>query len=146
MSDPHSPDSEPKSFNQQVIDEFRANAGKVGGMFEGAAMVLITTTGAKSGRRITTPLVYLPDGDRVVLIASNGGNDKHPAWYHNLRADPDLTVEIGTEQYAAKAEVVSGAERDELYARMVEIMPGFAEYQAKTSRVIPVFAVYRSAA
>ncbi|MFI9405091.1 nitroreductase family deazaflavin-dependent oxidoreductase [Nocardia sp. NPDC052316] len=146
MSDPNSPDFEPKSFNQQVIDEFRANAGKVGGMFEGAAMVLITTTGAKSGRRITNPLVYLPDGDRIVLIASNGGNDKHPAWYHNLRANPDLTVEIGTERYAAKAEVVSGTERDELYARMVEIMPGFAEYQEKTSRVIPVLAVYRSAA
>ncbi|MFD6161169.1 nitroreductase family deazaflavin-dependent oxidoreductase [Nocardia sp. NPDC060256] len=138
--------SEPKSFNEQVIDEFRANAGKVGGMFEGAPMVLITTTGAKSGRSITNPLVYLSDGDRVVLIASNGGNDKHPAWYHNLRANPDLTVEIGTERYAAKADIVSGTERDTLYAKMVEIMPGFAEYEAKTSRVIPVFAVHRAAA
>ncbi|MEV6558671.1 nitroreductase family deazaflavin-dependent oxidoreductase [Nocardia sp. NPDC051756] len=137
---------EPKSFNEQVIDEFRANAGKVGGMFEGAAMVLITTTGAKSGRRITSPLVYLPDGDRIVLIASNGGADKHPSWYYNLRANPDLTVEIGTERYEAKAEVVTGAERDALYARMVEIMPGFGEYQEKTSRVIPVFVVHRHAA
>lgn len=146
MTDPNSPDFDRKSFNEQVIDEFRANAGKVGGMFEGAAMVLITTTGAKSGRRITNPLVYLPDGDRIVLIASNGGADKHPAWYHNLRANPELTVEIGTERYAAKAEEVSGAERDALYARMVEIMPGFGEYQAKTSRAIPVLAVYREAA
>lgn len=145
MSDPNTT-IEPKSFNEQVIDEFRANAGKVGGMFEGAAMVLITTTGAKSGRRITNPLVYLPDGDRIVLIASNGGADKHPSWYHNLRANPDLTVEIGTERYEAKAEIVTGAERDALYARMVEIMPGFGEYQEKTARVIPVFAVHRHAA
>ncbi|PXX57458.1 deazaflavin-dependent oxidoreductase (nitroreductase family) [Nocardia tenerifensis] len=145
MSDTNNLAVDAKSFNEQVIDEFRANAGKVGGMFEGAAMVLITTTGAKSGRRVTSPLVYLPDGDRIVLIASNGGSDKHPAWYHNLVADPKLTVEIGTEQYEARAEVVTGAERDALYARMVEIMPGFGEYQAKTSRVIPVLAVYRAA-
>lgn len=135
-----------KSFNEQVIDEFRANAGKVGGMFEGAHMVLITTTGAKSGRQITNPLVYLPDGDRVVLIASNGGADKHPSWYFNLRANPELIVEIGTERYPAKAEEVTGAERDALFARMVEIMPGFGEYEAKTSRRIPVFAVYRKQA
>ncbi|MEU0504210.1 nitroreductase family deazaflavin-dependent oxidoreductase [Nocardia sp. NPDC005998] len=133
-------------FNAQVIDEFRANEGKVGGMFEGARMVLITTTGAKSGRQVTSPLVYLPDGERIVLIASNGGADKHPAWYHNLRANPEFTVEIGTESYPAKAEVVTGTERDELYARMVEIMPGFGEYQANTSRVIPVVAVHRQQA
>ncbi|MEV4238771.1 MULTISPECIES: nitroreductase family deazaflavin-dependent oxidoreductase [unclassified Nocardia] len=133
-------------FNAQVINEFRANAGQVGGMFEGAAMVLITTIGAKSGRQVTSPLVYLPDGERIVLIASNGGADKHPAWYHNLRANAEFTVELGTESYTAKAEVVTGAERDELYARMVEIMPGFGEYQAKTSRVIPVVAVYRQEA
>ncbi|MEV4126961.1 nitroreductase family deazaflavin-dependent oxidoreductase [Nocardia sp. NPDC049707] len=130
-------------FNAQVINEFRANAGKVGGMFEGAPMVLITTTGAKSGRQVTNPLVYLPDGERIVLVASNGGADKHPAWYHNLRANPECTVELGTGSYPAKAEVVTGAERDELYARMVEIMPGFGEYQAKTSRVIPVVTVHR---
>ncbi|WP_328402045.1 nitroreductase family deazaflavin-dependent oxidoreductase [Nocardia sp. NBC_00403] len=133
-------------FNAQIIEEFRANDGKVGGMFEGAHMVLITTTGAKSGRQILNPLVYLPDGERVVIIASNGGADKHPAWYHNLRANPELTVEIGTEKYPAKAEFVTGIERDELYARMVEILPGFAEYEAKTERVIPVVAVYRRAA
>ncbi|MFE7799680.1 nitroreductase family deazaflavin-dependent oxidoreductase [Nocardia sp. NPDC057440] len=133
-------------FNAQIIEEFRANDGNVGGMFEGAHMVLITTTGAKSGRQILNPLVYLPDGERVVIIASNGGADKHPAWYHNLRANPELTVEIGTEKYPAKAEIVTGAERDELYARMVEILPGFAEYQANTERVIPVVAVYRRTA
>ncbi|KIA61806.1 cell entry protein [Nocardia vulneris] len=146
MDEPEANDVAQNSFNEQVIAEFRANAGKVGGMFEGAHMVLITTTGAKSGRQITSPLVFLPDGERVVLIASNGGADKHPAWYFNLRANPELTVEIGTERYEAKAEEVTGAERDALYARMVEIMPGFGEYQEKTSRRIPVFAVYRKQA
>jgi deazaflavin-dependent oxidoreductase (nitroreductase family) len=133
-------------FNAQIVDEFRANDGKVGGMFEEAHMVLITTTGAKSGRQILNPLVYLPDGERIVIIASNGGADKNPAWYHNLRANPALTVEIGTEKYQAKAEFVTGTERDALYARMVEILPGFAEYQANTDRVIPVAVVYRQTA
>lgn len=134
-------------FNANVIKEFRANGGKVGGMFEGRTnMVLITTTGAKSGRETTNPLVYVPDTDRIVIIASNGGDDKHPAWYHNLRADPELTVELGTETYTGKAEFVTGPESDELYARMVEIMPQFADYKAKTTRRIPVVAVYRQSA
>ncbi|MET8777196.1 nitroreductase family deazaflavin-dependent oxidoreductase [Nocardia sp. NPDC004654] len=131
-------------FNAQVIEEFRANGGRVGGMFEGRTnMVLITTTGAKSGRQVTNPLVYLPDGDRMVLVASNGGADRHPAWYHNLRAKPELTVEVGTEKFHAAAEFVTGAERDELYDRMVELMPAFGDYRAKTTRVIPVVAVQR---
>lgn len=134
-------------FNANVIKEFRANGGKVGGMFEGRTnMVLITTTGARSGRETTNPLVYVPDTDRIVIIASNGGDDKHPAWYHNLRADPELTVELGTETYTGKAEFVTGPESDELYARMVEIMPQFADYKAKTTRQIPVVAVYRQSA
>lgn len=134
-------------FNANVIKEFRANGGKVGGMFEGRTnMVLITTTGAKSGRETTNPLVYVPDTDRIVIIASNGGDDKHPAWYHNLRANPELTVELGTETYTGKAEFVTGPESDELYARMVEIMPQFADYKAKTTRRIPVVAVYRQSA
>lgn len=134
-------------FNANVIKEFRANGGKVGGMFEGRTnMVLITTTGARSGRETTNPLVYVPDTDRIVIIASNGGDDKHPAWYHNLRANPELTVELGTETYTGKAEFVTGPESDELYARMVEIMPQFADYKAKTTRQIPVVAVYRQSA
>ncbi|MFE5474403.1 nitroreductase family deazaflavin-dependent oxidoreductase [Nocardia sp. NPDC056541] len=133
------------AFNDQVIAEFRANGGRVGGMFEGNdAMVIITTTGAKSGRAITNPLVFLPDGDRIVLIASNGGADKHPAWYHNLLADPELTMEVGTETYRGKAELVADPERTALYDRMVERLPGFAEYRDKTDREIPVFAVYRT--
>ncbi|MEV0297439.1 nitroreductase family deazaflavin-dependent oxidoreductase [Nocardia sp. NPDC050710] len=134
-------------FNASVIEEFRANDGRVGGPFEGRTnMVLITTTGAKSGRAITNPLVFLPDGDRIVIFASHGGSDKNPAWYYNLRADPELTVEVGTETYRAKAELVTGPERDELYARMVELMPQFGDYEVKTDRLIPVFAVYRSQA
>lgn len=135
------------AFNENVIAEFRANGGKVGGPFEGREnMVVITTTGAKSGRAITNPLVYVPDGERIILIASNGGADKHPAWYHNLRANQHLTVEVGTETYPAKAEFVTGPESDALYARMVEIMPQFAEYRRNTTRDIPVIAVYRQSA
>ncbi|WP_214327699.1 nitroreductase family deazaflavin-dependent oxidoreductase [Nonomuraea sediminis] len=133
------------NFNQQVIDEFRANDGKVGGYFEGSALVLLTTKGAKSGKPTTTPVMYLPDGDRYVIIASNGGADHHPAWYHNLRAHPSATAEIGTETFEAKAEFIDGEERDQLYARMVAIAPGFAEYEAKTTRHIPVLALHRAA-
>lgn len=133
------------AFNDQVIAEFRANGGRVGGMFEGNEhMVIITTTGAKSGRAITNPLVYLPDGERIVLIASNGGADRHPAWYHNLVANPELTVELPTETFTAKAELVTEPERTALYDRMVELMPGFGEYREKTSRQIPVFVIHRA--
>jgi deazaflavin-dependent oxidoreductase (nitroreductase family) len=131
-------------FNTKVIEEFRANEGKVGGMFEGANLVLITTTGAKSGQQRTNPLVYLPDGERIVIIASNGGADNHPAWLYNVKANPEITVEVGTEKYDATTEVIeSGSERDELFARMVAVMPGLGDYEKNTSRVIPVVAVYR---
>jgi deazaflavin-dependent oxidoreductase (nitroreductase family) len=134
-----------KSFNEQIIDEFRANGGKVGGPFEGAPMVLLTTTGAKSGRERTTPLVYTSDGDRVVIIASAAGADKHPAWFHNLVAHPDVTLEVGTEQYPAQARVVEEPERSRLYAQMAAMMPGFNAYQEKTSRTIPVIILERAA-
>lgn len=133
-------------FNQQVIEEFRANEGRVGGMFEGAPLVLLTTTGARSGNPVTSPMMYLPDGERVIVIASNAGADRHPAWYHNLLANPEATAEIGTETFTVKAEVVEDEERDRLYARMVEQAPGFAEYEARTSRRIPVVALRRLAA
>ncbi|MGP3957528.1 nitroreductase family deazaflavin-dependent oxidoreductase [Nonomuraea sp. 3N208] len=136
----------PNEFNQQVIDEFRANEGRVGGMFEGSPLVLLTTTGAKSGRPATTPVMYLADGERYVVIASNAGADNHPAWYHNLRATPAATVEVGTETFEAKAVFINGEERDQLYARMVAQAPGFAEYEAKTSRRIPVVALLPQAA
>ncbi|WP_214413928.1 nitroreductase family deazaflavin-dependent oxidoreductase [Sphaerisporangium fuscum] len=133
-----------KDFNKKIIEEFRANGGKVGGQFEGAPMVLLTTTGAKSGQPRTNPLVYGRDGDRVLVFASNGGAPTHPAWYHNILAHPEVTVEIGTESYAATATPVEGEERDRLFAHQAELMPGFADYQAGTSRVIPVVALTRA--
>lgn len=130
------------SFNQQIIDEFRANAGEVGGPFAGARLLLLTTTGARTGVEHTTPLAYLPDNaERVLVIGSAGGSDNHPDWYHNLVADPRVTVETGLFTYEAKATVLTGAERDQAFARAAEANPGWAAYQAKTSRVIPVVAL-----
>ncbi|SCL72729.1 deazaflavin-dependent oxidoreductase, nitroreductase family [Micromonospora citrea] len=131
----------PNDFNQQIIDEFRANSGRVAGPFEGARLILLTTTGVRSGAPHTTPVGYLPDGDRILVIASAGGAPRHPDWYHNLVADPSATVEDGVFTYQARAEVLTGAERDEVFARAVEADPGWAAYQAKTSRVIPVLAL-----
>ncbi len=130
-------------FNQKIIEEFRANGGVVGGNFEGATLVLLTTTGAKSGKRTTSPTMYMKDGDRYIIIASNGGGDRHPAWYHNLLATPQATAEIGTETFEVKASVIEGEERDELYARVVEIAPAFAQYETMTTRRIPVLALHR---
>lgn len=130
-------------FNRRVIEEFRANEGKVGGQFEGANMILLTTTGAKSGEQRVNPVVYFPLGDRIVVVASNGGADTHPAWYHNLKANPVLTAEVGTDKYEAVATEITGTERDDVFARIVEAMPGFGEYQAGTKRVIPLFAITR---
>jgi deazaflavin-dependent oxidoreductase (nitroreductase family) len=131
-------------FNRKIIEEFRANGGKVGPPFEGAPMILVNHTGAKSGRSYTTPLVYLPDGGDWVIIASKAGAPTHPDWYHNLKAHPDVTIEVGTEKLAAKATEVTGAERDELYARQVAVMPGFGEYAEKAGRVIPVIRLTRA--
>ncbi|MET9804817.1 nitroreductase/quinone reductase family protein [Streptomyces sp. NPDC006368] len=132
----------PNDFNQQVIDEFRAHHGRVGGWFEGARLLLLTTTGARSGTPHTTPVGYYPDGDgRVLVIASAGGAPKHPAWFHNLVAQPRVTVENGVFTYEADATVLEGDERDRAFARAVEADAGWAEYQAKTSRVIPVVAL-----
>ncbi|MGA5419230.1 nitroreductase/quinone reductase family protein [Streptomyces lavendulocolor] len=132
----------PNDFNQQVIEEFRANHGRVGGWFEGARLVLLTTTGARSGAPRTTPVGYFADGDgRILVIASAAGAPRHPAWYHNLLADPRVTVETGVFTYEADATVLRGEERDRAFARAVEADPAWADYQAKTSRVIPVVAL-----
>jgi deazaflavin-dependent oxidoreductase (nitroreductase family) len=133
----------PDEFNRRIIEEFRANGGKVVGRFAGADMVLLTTTGAKTGKRRTNPLVCFPDGDRVLVIASMAGAPTNPAWYHNLLANPEVTVEIGTETHEATAVPLEGEERDRIFDRVVEAAPGFGAYQAKTSRVIPVVALYR---
>lgn len=136
----------PHDFNQQVIEEFRANRGRVGGYFEGARLLLLTTTGARTGRPHTTPVGYLPDGgDRVLVIASAAGAPKHPAWFHNLLANPRVTIESGAFTYEARAVVLEGEERDRAFARAVEADPGWAAYQEKTERVIPVVALHEIA-
>ena len=132
-----------KTWNRPIIEEFRANEGKVGGPYEGAPLLLLTTMGAKSGKQRINPLAYTPDGERLVIIASKSGAPTNPDWYHNIVAHPDVTVEVGTETFEARATVVEGAERDELYAKRVAIMPNFAEYQAKTTLKIPVVVLTR---
>ena len=131
------------AFNESIIAEFRANGGVVGGPFEGASMVLLHTTGAKSGKPYVTPLVYRPDGDRIVIFASAAGAPKNPAWFHNIVANPDITVEVGTDKYEATATTLGSGERDPIWEAQKHDAPGFAEYEAKTSRIIPVVAVAR---
>lgn len=128
-------------FNAQIIDEFRANGGKVGGPFEGAPMVILHTTGAKSGREHVTPLVYQADGDAIVIFASKGGAPENPAWYHNLVANPEVRVEVGNATQSRKARVAASDERERLWARQKELMPGFADYESRTTRQIPVIVL-----
>lgn len=136
--------SEWNDFNERLIAEFRENGGKVGGQFAGAPLLLLSTTGARSGQVRTTPLVYTADGDRFVIIASKGGAPTNPDWYHNLRANSDATVELGTETFTARATVPDGEERDRLYDQMATKMPNFAEYQRNTERRIPVVVLERA--
>ncbi len=130
-------------WNRQTVEAFRENGGKVGGMWEGKPLLLLTTTGAKSGQRRTTPLMYLSDGDRLLIFASKGGAPTSPNWYHNLLAHPQATVEVGKETFEANATVITGEERDRLYAKQAQLFPQFADYQAKTARKIPVVALVR---
>lgn len=132
----------PNPFNDKIIDEFRANNGRVGGPFEGGRLILLTTIGARSGAEHTTPLAYLPDGgDRILVIGSAGGAPKNPDWYHNVLTNPRVRVENGVFTYDATASVLEGAERETVFARAAEANPGWADYQARTSRVIPVVAL-----
>ena len=130
-----------EAWNRQVIEEFHANEGKVNGS---NSLLLLRTTGAKSGKQRVNPLAYTTDGERLVIIASKGGTPTNPDWYHNIIAHPDVTVEVGTETFEARATVVEGPERDELYAKQAAIMPNFAEYQEKTTRKIPVIVLTRT--
>lgn len=125
-------------FNKKVIEEFRANEGKVGGHFEGANLLILHTIGAKSGKERVNPLMYLPDDDRYVIIASKAGAPSNPDWYYNVVANPDVTIEVGTEELQAQASIADEPERSELYERMVAVAPGFDEYRQKTDRTIPV--------
>lgn len=130
----------PHDFNAAIIDEFRANEGKVGGGFDGAPMVLVHSTGAKSGEERINPLVYQPlDGGAIAVFGSAAGRPKHPAWIHNLRANPETTIEVGTEVRAVRAREAEGAERDAIWSKQKELMPGFADYESSAGdRTIPV--------
>lgn len=125
-------------WNRAIIEEFRANGGKVGGGFEGAPMLLLHTTGAKTGAERVNPMVYRRDGDAYVVFASKAGAPTNPDWYHNLVAHPDVEAEIGTETVALRARVAEGDERERLWSEQKRIMPGFADYETKTARQIPV--------
>ena len=132
-------------LNQGVIREFRANQGRVGGPMEGMPILILTMTGAKTGRTLTRPLCYSRNGDRLVIIASYGGAPHNPPWYHNLIASPEVTVEVGTEKFKARAALTSGAERQRLFDAQARLMPFFDDYQKKTRRQIPVLILTRIA-
>lgn len=125
-------------WNAKVIEEFRANEGKVGGFFEGLGVLIVHAIGARSGLERITPLVYLKEEDRVFIFASKAGSHSHPDWYHNLKANPAVTVEIGAATVSATAVEIVGEERDAIYARQAAALQNFAEYQAATERIIPV--------
>jgi deazaflavin-dependent oxidoreductase (nitroreductase family) len=129
--------------NDGIIEEFRSNHGKVGGMFEGAPMLLLTHTGGKTGTRRTNPLMYQPFDGRIFVFATKGGSPAHPHWFLNIKAEPDVTVEIGDETFQATAMEVTGPERDEVYARQVAFRPQFGDYEERTSRTIPVVELVR---
>jgi deazaflavin-dependent oxidoreductase (nitroreductase family) len=133
------------NYNRQIIEEFHANDGKVGGPFEGATLLLLTHRGAKSGTERTNPLAYIEEDGRYFVFGSKGGASTNPDWYHNLRANPNATVEIGTEKFGVTAEVLQGEERDRVWTRNVSERPTFGEYEKRTSRKIPVIALTRRA-
>lgn len=128
--------------NKRVIEEFRANGGKVKGW---GSLILLTTTGAKTGQPRIAPLMLVEEGDRVLAVASKGGAPKHPEWYLNLVAHPQVTVEVGDEKFETTAKVLSGAEREKAFKKAVEVFPNYAEYQKKTEREIPIIALERPA-
>jgi deazaflavin-dependent oxidoreductase (nitroreductase family) len=132
------------AFNQAIVDEFRANGGKVTGQFVNSNLILLTTAGAKSGQQRVSPLAYFDIDGKLIIIGSFAGAPKNPAWVHNLRANPRAYIEVGTDAYDVTARELPTAERDELFARVAAGSPGFAEYQAKTSRVIPLFELQRA--
>jgi deazaflavin-dependent oxidoreductase (nitroreductase family) len=130
--------------NDEVIAEFRANGGRVGGYWEGRDLLLLTTYGRRSGRAYTTPIVFTRDGDRLLVYASQGGAHTHPDWYLNLVSNRDVVVEVWTERYQAVATPLEGDERDRRYAAHAELFPTFARYQEGTDRVIPVVALVQA--
>ena len=135
--------SDPKDWNKAIIEEFRANDGVVGGHFDNMTLLLLHTTGAKSGQPRLNPVAYTVQDEKYMIIASKGGADTHPAWYHNLVANPEVSVEVGTDKFEARAIVADEPKRTELYRNMASQYPGFAEYEHKTERVIPVVLLER---
>ncbi|MEU0496496.1 nitroreductase family deazaflavin-dependent oxidoreductase [Mycobacterium sp. NPDC006124] len=131
-------------FNKGVVEEFRANAGKVGGPFEGGNLLLLHTTGAKSGQPRLSPLAYLEVDGRMLIVGSYAGAPKHPAWVHNLRANPRARIEVGTDAYDVEVRELPDDERDATYPKITEVAPVFAEYQTKTARAIPLFELTRA--
>ena len=131
------------AFNNAIIEEFRANDGVVGGPFEGATLLLLTTTGAKSGQPRLSPLAYLTIDGKTIIVGSKAGADTNPHWVHNLRANPRAHVEIGTDAYDVLARELLEDERDATYPKVVAVAPGFGDYQSKTDRVIPLFELQR---
>ena len=132
------------AFNNAIIEEFHANGGVVGGPFEGATLLLLTTTGAKSGQPRLSPLAYLTIDGKMIIVGSKAGSDTNPHWVHNLRAKPRAHVEVGTDAYDVVARELPGDERDATYPKIVKIAPGFGDYQSKTSRKIPLFELQRA--
>jgi deazaflavin-dependent oxidoreductase (nitroreductase family) len=135
--------SDYNDWNQKIIEEFRSSGGEVDGQFAGAPLLLLTSTGAKTGQKRTTPMMYLTDGDRFAVFATKAGAPTNPDWYHNLLAHPRASVEMGRETFDVEVEIPSREERDRIYAIQAERYPGFAEYQEKTTRVIPVVLLRR---
>lgn len=131
-------------FNRQIVEEFRANAGRVGGPFEGGTLLLLHTVGAKSGQPRLSPLAYLEVDGKVLIVGSYAGAPKDPAWVHNLRVNPRARIEVGTDAYEVTARELPADEREATYPRIVELAPVFAEYQSKTTRAIPLFELVRS--
>jgi deazaflavin-dependent oxidoreductase (nitroreductase family) len=131
------------AFNAGIVEEFRANGGKVGGPFEGMTLLLLTTTGAKSGQPRMNPLAYFTIGGKMIIVGSKAGSDTHPHWLHNLRAHPRARVEAGAETYDVIARELPAGERDAFFEQIVAAAPGFGEYQAKTDRVIPLIELSR---
>ncbi|WAJ47175.1 nitroreductase family deazaflavin-dependent oxidoreductase [Mycobacterium sp. Aquia_216] len=144
MAEADFPDTETiNAFNKNIVDEFRANGGKVGGPFEDGDLLLLTTTGAKSGQSRLSPLAYFRIDGRLIIIGSFAGAPKDPAWVHNLRANPRAYIEVGTDAFDVTAHELPRAERDQLFDKVAAVAPGFADYQSKTSRVIPLFELRR---
>ncbi len=135
--------AQPSGGQERVVTEFRARGGKVGGYHATMQLLLLTTTGARTGQRRAVPLTYLPDGDRYIVTAGNAGSDRHPAWYYNLDAHPDVTVEVGSQAFEAVAVIADETGHQALYERFAAVYPQLAAYQAQTTRQIPIVILTR---